>query len=128
MVKRKRDYSSLARFSQRCSRRALKGVRDEAFRGPRTGAEIDEITMITPLKAMTNPRIPIGVTCEIRPAKRVIKPNSRSPTPARTRFRDGETGAFDESAETRRGSSVKRAASISSKRRFSRSDKGMAPQ
>jgi hypothetical protein len=103
-------------------------VRDEGLRGPRTGAEIDEIAVITPLKAMTNPRIPIGVTCEIKPANRVIRPKSRSPAPAITRFRDGEMGAFDESAETRRGSSVKRAASISSKRRFSRSDKGITPQ
>jgi hypothetical protein len=54
-------------------------VRDEGLRGPRTGAEIDEIAVITPLKAMTNPRIPIGVTCEIKPANRVIRPKSRSP-------------------------------------------------
>jgi hypothetical protein len=44
------------------------------------------------------------------------------------RLREGDTGAFEVRAETRRGSSVKRAASISSRRRFSRSDSGTAPQ
>ena len=121
-------YSSLERFSQRCSRRALSDEREDDLRGPRTGAEIDEIAVMTPLRAKRNPRIPIGVTCEIKPAKRVISPKRMSPAPTMMRLRDGETGAFEERAETRRGSSVKRAASISSKRRFSRSDKGITPQ
>jgi hypothetical protein len=43
------------------------------------------------------------------------------------RLRAGDTGPA-ESAETRRGSSVKRAASISSSRRFSRSDNGTGSQ
>jgi hypothetical protein len=101
------------------------------LRGPRAIGEIDEndeIAVITPLRAMTKPRIPIGVTWEIKPPKRVIKPSSTSPAATMMRFREGETGAFDERAETRRGSSVKRAASISSKRRFSRSDNGIGPQ
>ena len=83
--------------------------------------------MITPLRAMMKPRIPIGVTCAINPPKRVTKPRRTSPAPAMMRFREGETGVA-ESAETRRGSSVKRAASISSSRRFSRSDNGTGSQ
>jgi hypothetical protein len=90
--------------------------------------EIEEIAVITPPKANRNPRIPIGVTCEMRPPNKVIRPRMISPPATMMRLLDGETGAFDERAETRRGSSVKRAASISSRRRFSRSDSGTAPQ
>jgi hypothetical protein len=83
--------------------------------------------VITPLRAMMKPRTPIGVICEIRPPNKVANPRSNSPAPAIMRFRDGETGVA-ERAETRRGSSVKRAASISSSRRFSRSDSGTGSQ
>lgn len=121
------NYCSWPRLSQRFSMRALMFERVRAFFGPRAFGVKLEITLITPLSAMRNPRIPMGVTFETRPPNKVARPSSTSPPPIRMRLRAGDTGPA-ESAETRRGSSVKRAASISSSRRFSRSDNGTGSQ
>jgi hypothetical protein len=86
-------------------------------------AEKLEITVMTPVKAMIKPTIPIGAVLLIIPANTVTNPRSKRATPLIIRFLEGVSGDA-ESADTRRGSSVKRAASISSRRRFSRSDSG----
>jgi len=84
-------------------------------------AEKLEITVITPVKAMRKPTMPMGAVLLITPANTVTNPTSKRATPLIIRFLEGDSGDA-ESADTRRGSSVKRAASISSRRRFSRSD------
>ena len=94
---------------------------ENAFAVP--AAEKLEITVITPVNAMRKPTIPIGAFLLITPAKTVIKPRSKRAAPLKILFFEGVSGDAD-SADTRRGSSVKRAASISSRRRFSRSDSG----
>jgi hypothetical protein len=114
-------------LSQRFSMRALKVERVPVFFELRAFGEKPEIALITPPKAMRNPRIPIGVTLETRPPNKVERPSRTRPPATKMRFRAGETGAADR-AETRRGSSVKRAASISSSKRFSRSESGTGSQ
>jgi hypothetical protein len=79
--------------------------------------------VITPLKAIRNPTIPIGAFLLITPANTVTKPRISRAAPLRILFFEGVSGDAD-NADTSRGSSVKRAASISSRRRFSRSDSG----
>ncbi len=86
-------------------------------------AEKLEITVMTPVKAMRNPTIPTGAVLLMTPANTVTNPSSKRAAPLIIRFLEGVSGDA-ESADTRRGSSVKRAASISSRRRFSRSDSG----
>ena len=86
-------------------------------------AEKLEITVITPVKAIINPTIPRGAVLLMTPANTVTNPSSKRAAPLIIRFLEGVSGDA-ESADTRRGSSVKRAASISSRRRFSRSDSG----
>ena len=86
-------------------------------------AEKLEITVITPLSAMRKPTIPMGAFLLMTPAKTVTNPRIRRAAPLRILFFEGVSGDAD-NAETSRGSSVKRAASISSRRRFSRSDSG----
>ena len=86
----------------------MRSLRDERERGfltaftPERGAKL-EIALITPVSAIRNPRIPMGVTFEIRPPNNVTRPNRTRPAPIMMRFRDGEAGPA-ESAETRRGS------------------------
>jgi hypothetical protein len=109
--------------------RSLKDERERGF----FAALIDErglkleMALITPLRAIRNPRIPMGVTFETRPPNNVTRPNTTRLAPIMMRLRDGAT-AFAERAETRRGSSVKRAASISSSKRFSRSESSTGSQ
>ena len=109
--------------------RSLKDERERGF----LAAFIDErglkleIALITPLSAIKNPRIPMGVTFETRPPNNVTRPNRTRPAPSMMRFREGDDEPA-ESAETRRGSSVKSAASISSSKRFSRSDSSTGSQ
>jgi len=103
--------------------RELKFDPDRLFLGAQFLGARDEIPLMTPPRAITKPRIPMGVICDTNPPNNVATPRSTSPAPINRRFREGEIG-FADSAETKRGSSVKRAASISSRRRFSRSDNG----
>lgn len=121
------NYCSWPLPSQRFSMRSLIVERVRRFFAallPARGVKL-EIALITPLKAIRNPRIPIGVTCDTRPANNVTRPKRTRPAPIMMRLRLGKDGPA-ESAETRRGSSVKRAASISSSKRFSRSESGTA--
>ncbi|MEY3635837.1 MAG: hypothetical protein RL147_266 [Actinomycetota bacterium] len=90
-------------------------------------AEKLEITLITPVRAMRNPTIPMGAFLVITPAKTVTNPKIRRAAPLKIRFFEGVSGEAD-NADTSRGSSVKRAASISSRSRFSRSDSGTCPE
>jgi hypothetical protein len=116
-------------LSQRFSIRSLIDERERGFLVallPARGVKL-EIALITPLSAIKNPRIPMGVICETRPPNNVATPNRTRPAPTMMRLRLGDVGPA-ESAETRRGSSVKRAASISSSKRFSRSESGTCSQ
>ena len=90
----------------------MRSLRDERERGFLAAFTLEpgvklEIALMTPLRAIKNPRIPMGVTFEIRPPNKVTRPRRTRPAPTMMRLRDGIPG-LAERAETRRGSSVKR--------------------
>ena len=123
------DYCSWPLLSQRFSMRSLKDERERGFFAALVleGALKLEIALITPPRAMMKPKTPITGIFDPTPPINVASPRRTSTALNMMRWRLGEDG-LAESAETRRGSSVKRAASISSSKRFSRSDSGTGSQ
>jgi len=121
-------YSPRFRRSQRSSKRALhlgpllgRGARFARFpiRPPRL-----EIARTAPLKEIAKPKIPMAGVWETIPESRNRTPRTISRKPITTRER---LGVLPLKAEIRRGSSAARASSISAKRRFSCSERGISP-